>query len=208
MCRPLIITEAVGLALFLETREVGPPGEEVVVGPFQVLERLLQRMDGCIGQPRGFRAVAPLGEQLAQASIAELLLPLLVAFLLQRQRLVEDEPARASEAAHVALLFAGRHQFVFVGLKALHTGYFIQPTPIDGKDGYAVRAIHASSQEVAELASKTDEIHRVVGVIREIAEQTNLLALNAAIEAARAGDSGRGFAVVADGIGCGIFMLS
>ena len=36
---------------------------------------------------------------------------------------------------------AARTRLVFVGLKALHTGYFIQPTPIDGKDGYAVRAI-------------------------------------------------------------------
>ena len=63
-----------------------------------------------------------------------------------------------------------------------------------------VDTIHASSREVAELAGKTDEIHRVVGVIRSIAEQTNLLALNASIEAARAGEAGRGFAVVADEI--------
>ena len=47
------------------------------------------------------------------------------------------------------------------------------------------------------LATTTQDIERMFGIIHSIAKQTNLLALNATIEAARAGDAGRGFAVVA-----------
>ncbi|MGN6805250.1 MAG: methyl-accepting chemotaxis protein [Trinickia sp.] len=48
-----------------------------------------------------------------------------------------------------------------------------------------------------DIASSSNQIGDISGVIEGIAFQTNILALNAAVEAARAGEQGRGFAVVA-----------
>jgi methyl-accepting chemotaxis protein len=61
----------------------------------------------------------------------------------------------------------------------------------------AVDEATRTSEVVAGLAERANEIGEIVKLISDIAAQTNLLALNATIEAARAGEAGKGFAVVA-----------
>ncbi len=79
----------------------------------------------------------------------------------------------------------------------IHRSQASLSTAVDGVRSLAEDMKYASNS-ISQVASRSEDITRIIDVIKAIAEQTNLLALIAAIEAARAGEQGRGFAVVAD----------
>ncbi|WMN11532.1 PAS domain S-box protein [Marivirga salinae] len=85
------------------------------------------------------------------------------------------------------------------GQKRSEEGLKIIKNLVENMTGIDSSAIK-TSESIAILTERAEEIGRTLNVITDIASQTNLLALNAAIEAARAGDAGRGFAVVAEEI--------
>lgn len=58
--------------------------------------------------------------------------------------------------------------------------------------------MNTTTGQIQRLDNSTQQIAKVITLIRQFAAQTHLLALKASIEAARAGEGGRGFAVIAD----------
>jgi methyl-accepting chemotaxis protein I, serine sensor receptor len=70
----------------------------------------------------------------------------------------------------------------------------VNASDIATRGGQVVSQVVTTMQDIATSSNKVVDI---IGVIEGIAFQTNILALNAAVEAARAGEQGRGFAVVA-----------
>lgn len=119
----------------------------------------------------------------------------------EQSRLVEAAAAAAQEmSVTIAEISQHSEQAAVVSRDsaqaASHGGEVMENT------SGAMKNISASSGDMAasmgSLVKRSEEIGKVVTVIREISEQTNLLALNAAIEAARAGQHGRGFAVVSE----------
>ena len=112
--------------------------------------------------------------------------------------------------AHAASQMATQmDQFGTDFASASHTSSKISKdsSKVVGLSNQGQELMQASSQQMAhindivqesvvmmgDLDKSTQEINKLVVIIRGIADQTNLLALNAAIEAARAGEHGRGF---------------
>ena len=165
------VAKGVVAPLLPEAGKAGATGEEVAVRPLQVLERLLQRMHGCQRQPRRLRAVPPCGELSAQRRVAEPLLAALVACLLERQRLVEHEPAAAGEALHPPCLLAVRHQLVPEGLPLFHGGMIDWPMKRSNeirRGRHCVFAMHVHLVFVTKYVFDADAIGRLHAVFTKV----------------------------------------
>ena len=89
----------------MKLRELGSLLEKVGIGTVEVQDGLLSCVAGGFCQP--WRFLLPLHQQLVQLEAGELLF-LLVALLLESQRLVVDVTGATSRTAHLPLLFTVR----------------------------------------------------------------------------------------------------
>ncbi len=106
------------------------------------------------------------------------------------QQMADSAQQVASEAQKAAALSGQAAQRARAG------GEIIED--VRSKMSQVKETVDKSAEVVRLLGLRSQEIGKIIDVMRGISRQTNLLALNAAIEAARAGEHGRGFSVVAD----------
>ena len=121
---PLGKPEGVVLTLLAELRKTGTLRKEVRIGPVEILEGLLEDLGVDAGEPDRLGFPFPEWEKVGRADISETLLPDPVAFDLQGQRPVEDEPAGPCELAHRPFLIFGRLQGEPEGLDSFHGSHF------------------------------------------------------------------------------------
>ena len=86
----------------------------------EILESLLEWVDGHFGEPLGLWCVSPLSEFTAESGVTEKFESFFLSFVLQGEGFIEDESFGASEAFHAAGLLAVGPCPIFEGLELFH----------------------------------------------------------------------------------------